>query len=553
MTSKAGRIRLALLVVATVAMLGALALASSSRPLTGLLNGTVAWAAPSAQAAVPAVSFKHAEPEAQEGETVSLEVNLSSSVSSALAIDYSVTWPEGRSGNPNGTVQFAANTTTANITVSVRNDDVVSQKAREAFTVSLDQPDSASGYIIGAHQTVSVMIIEGVCDRSERVQYLILEAVATATECHQVTDSDLSSDPELTGPLHWGRGKLIPVNESEEVRESKRPWLKAGDFRGMSGVTELYLGFNELKHLPSGVFDGLSELKKLYAANNLIKELGDGVFRDLENLTELGLGQNSTSPFQLTPRLKPIGGKSFVVEILEAAPFPVTVTLTAAGGNLSVGRVTIPAGATTSSQVTLTPEQEGSAVGVSVSDSTFATGKQYKIILSSGDALNMPVPTVSVANPEMAVPEGSPAQVLLTVSPSPQLPITVKYEIRNDDDPSTVDADSFDYESDGFVKLESGAIGAVASVNITQDSDIDSGAREVLVLHLQKGDDARQYLQGPNDSATINIKEGICDRTAAVQTALLAALEKSSDECAEVTDDDLAITPVRWISPEALG
>ena len=108
---------------------------------------------------------------------------------------------------------------------------MVGAKTREDVIISLGQPGSASGYTLGAGQTASVTILEGVCDRSERVQHLILEAVSTATMCHQVTDFDLSSVPKLMGPLYWGQGKLIPTDELTEVRESKRPWLKAGDFR----------------------------------------------------------------------------------------------------------------------------------------------------------------------------------------------------------------------------------------------------------------------------------------------------------------------------------
>ena len=540
MTLKARRFRLALLVATMVAMLGALVLAGSSGPLTGLLGGAVAWAAPNAQVSPPAVSFKNSELAAQEGETVSLELNLSSPVSSALVVGYSVAWPEGRPGTGSGTVQFAANTTAATATITVPSDDVVGPRAREDFMISLDQPGSASGYTLGTNQAASVTILEGVCDRSERVQYLILEAVATATECHQVTDSDLSGAPKLTGPLHWGQGKLIPTDESAEVRESKRPWLKAGDFRGMSGATELYLGFNQLKRLPPGVFDGLSNLKILYASHNLIETLEPGVFTGLNSLTELGLGKNLQEKFELSPKLKPLDRNSFTVEIPEGAPLPVSVTLSAEGGILSAGSVTIPAGTTTSPQVTLTPQQEGSAAGVKITDANFTTKEHYYIGVSSDHTLNVPVPTISVANPEVEVTEGSTAQVRLTVSPSPQLPITVNYELGNDGDPDTVDADSFDYDSAGSVTLQSGATGAIVAVDINQDDDIDEGAREFLALRLQEGDDPRQYVRGSVNSATIIIKEGICDRTIAVQSAILTALEKASGECAEVTDDELA-------------
>ena len=308
----------------------------------------------------------------------------------------------------------------------------------------------------------------------------------------------------------------------------------------MSGATELYLGFNQLKRLPPGVFDGLSNLNKLYASNNLIEELEPGVFTGLTSLTELGLGNNPKGGFQLIPKLKPSEDNSFVVEIPEGAPFNVRVPLSAGGGTLSADSVTITAGATDSPEVMVSPSRNDSSVGVKITDAAFTSGKWHQITVSGDHELNIPRPTISVIDSKVEATENSSAEVRLTVSPSPHLPTTVNYELGSDDDLDTVDAESNDHGPVVPVAVPSGANNAVVSVQIADDTDIDDGAREILVLNLEEGDDPRAYVLGAAASATIIIKEGVCDRTEAVQAAILKALDKESHECAEVTDDDLA-------------
>ena len=70
-------------------------------------------------------------------------------------------------------------------------------------------------------------------------------------------------------------------------------------------------------------------------------------------------------------------------------------------------------------------------------------------------------------------------------------------------------------------------------------ADIDDGAREVLVFQLEDVGDLGDYVLGTDISATITIKEGICDRADAVKQAILAGLATASDQCAKVTDAEL--------------
>ena len=98
---------------------------------------------------------------------------------------------------------------------------------RDTVTVTLTSSDDNS-FTLGTTHIKDVTILEGVCDRSAKIQEKILAAVSTATACHEVTDSDLATD--LSRTLYWGGGKL-----------SGHP-LKPGDFRGMTGVTGLYHG-----------------------------------------------------------------------------------------------------------------------------------------------------------------------------------------------------------------------------------------------------------------------------------------------------------------------
>ena len=68
--------------------------------------------------------------------------------------------------------------------------------------------------------------------------------------------------------------------------------LKAGDFAGLTSLTDLYLFNNALTTLPDDVFDDLTALEILTLGRNDLPTLPAGVFDRLIALTELGLDNN---------------------------------------------------------------------------------------------------------------------------------------------------------------------------------------------------------------------------------------------------------------------
>ena len=123
----------------------------------------------------------------------------------------------------------------------------------------------------------------GVCGRTAQVRdELVRLAQANdpaVTDCMKVDAAALAG---ITGVLRLG-GKGIAA-------------LKAGDFAGLGGVTNLFLNDNALTELPAGVFDGLRRvgLVLLGAAQRPGgREPADGVFQPLTALTGLNLSNNN--------------------------------------------------------------------------------------------------------------------------------------------------------------------------------------------------------------------------------------------------------------------
>ena len=177
----------------------------------------------------------------------------------------------------------------------------------------------------------------GICDRTEEVRDAILAELSDVSECANVTDSHLAG---ITGDL--------------TLSDKSISALKAGDFKGLSGLEQLYLDTNDLSDLPDGIFEGL------------------------ESLDTLWLNFNPGSPFSLTMTLEREGSNSVLVKVAEGAPFDMEITLSAEGGTLSSTTVTVKGGTTKSDAVSLSPSDQSRVqtadvqVTVSVESSDFS-------------------------------------------------------------------------------------------------------------------------------------------------------------------------------------
>ena len=137
-------------------------------------------------------------------------------------------------------------------------------------------------------------------------------------------------------------------------------------FAGLSNLGFLDLYGTGLTALPSGIFADLTALRGLWLTNNKLTALPAGVFSGLSKLRNLELDRNPGSPFTLTLRLvakqRTSTGGAVAVEVVEGAPFSMTLGLSATGGTLSARSATVGAGQTASPNVTVTREESTATV-----------------------------------------------------------------------------------------------------------------------------------------------------------------------------------------------
>ena len=114
-----------------------------------------------------------------------------------------------------------------------------------------------------------------ICGRTEQVRDAIVGLVSGVTHCANVTDAHLA---DITGPLNLSNKGITA--------------LAAGDFDGLTALTQLQLFGNSLSTLPDSVFDELTALTTLKLNDNSLTTLPAGVFDELTALTTLWLEKN---------------------------------------------------------------------------------------------------------------------------------------------------------------------------------------------------------------------------------------------------------------------
>ena len=120
----------------------------------------------------------------------------------------------------------------------------------------------------------------GICDRTAKIQEVILGEISGVDNCAAVTDANLASITQL-GQLGFGT-----FNQGITS-------LQKGDFAGLTSLTILRLGQNGLTALPEGIFAGLAELDELNLFDNQLESLPEGVFDGLVKLEGIVLSSNS--------------------------------------------------------------------------------------------------------------------------------------------------------------------------------------------------------------------------------------------------------------------
>ena len=124
--------------------------------------------------------------------------------------------------------------------------------------------------------------------------------------------------------------------------------------------------------------------------------------------------------------------------------------------------------------------------------------------------------------------EGGKVVLDVELRPHPSSTLTVRYVIE----------DASQVSDDNGGAIEVGASGdAAISLSIVDDDEIED-ARESLVVELTEPTAGAGYRLGTESTVTVEIEEGVCDRTAEIRDKLLAATGR--DHCTDVTKDDLS-------------
>ena len=286
-----------------------------------------------------------------------------------------------------------------------------------------DDYDTNVGY--GGFELVGAPLIfgDGICDRTEQVQTRILATTSVMTalgtsiagvdDCNRVTNALLegisgtlsflgSPVGSLTAGDFAGLSEVTDLNLTFSLLSA----LPSGVFSGLtslttlnlsgnnlteSGVaadvfsdlantlTTLHLNSNDFTTLPDGIFNGLGMLQTLYLNNNELTTLPAGIFSNLTSLIAVDVSQNPTdNPALFTLTATPVsiapssGGNPgmAVIEVVQGVPFDFAATVEIAGGTLAAAattmNVTIDKGSTRSTPFEYTADPNDIATVLTV-------------------------------------------------------------------------------------------------------------------------------------------------------------------------------------------
>ena len=357
---------------------------------------------------LPVVSWATVASAAPEGGIVELAVEASPpprspiSVTYSLAPDADAATPDADTadyvGGPTGVVEIARGRAGGVVRLAVVDDDQI-EPPREVAVVTLQVPEEADGYQLGARVEATATILEGVCDRTPGVRDELARVAGTSGECASVTAEGLAALGELRlrGPDAGGGQASLSS-------------LRVGDFAGLSGVRLLDLGANQITALPEGVLAGLAvledvdlsnnriaelpatlfaglptlrridlsdnalagvpqglladadELEELRLGGNLIEALPAGFFEGMAHLTEVRLDNNPGAPFPIpltlertdTTDLLAPGPATLAVSVAGGAPFDLVVVATVRNGSPATASFAVAAGSSRSAEVAVT-------------------------------------------------------------------------------------------------------------------------------------------------------------------------------------------------------
>ena len=338
------------------------------------------------RATAPTASFSTRSAAAPEGGTALLRLTLSEPAASAVTFTYSLgvdadpstadASASDHAHDPRGSVQVAAGASSADIEISIVDDDEL-EPSREVLTVTLAPPGEETGYRLGYPHAATVVVEEGVCDRTPRIRDEIL-AHSGSANCADLDEYRLADIRylQIMGPaasrgngrgVRWTPQLVARVRAGECDMESlvadpaeAGQWvtcvgegaqaealrirndlanaeggatvtsLHEDDFAGLSNLRVLWLRGLGLTELPSDVFSDLSGLDLLSLRDNQLTDLPPRVFSGLSRLRWLLLDRNS-----LTSLPSDIFSDLSGLEVLVLSENQLTAVPTRAFGGLS--------------------------------------------------------------------------------------------------------------------------------------------------------------------------------------------------------------------------
>ena len=203
------------------------------------------------------------------------------------------------------------------------------------ISVSIDSVAFArgtqTGMVIRTGQSVSLdasSAPQGICGRTKQIQYAI--SAHLGQHCSGI---DI--------------GQLSQIEDHFAVVDAGIESFKAGDLAGLTSVDDLYLYGNNVAELPAGFFEGAGNFKRVL------------------------LQDNPGADFPLHVSIVQKDDGSMVVSVREGTPFIIRAALEAEGGTLSERVRYVYGGDTESRAFSVTPDQPGGHVNVSITEAKF--------------------------------------------------------------------------------------------------------------------------------------------------------------------------------------
>ena len=211
--------------------------------------------------------------------------------------------------------------------------------------------------------------------------------------------------------------------------------LRADLFPGLDKLEYLSLWRNSLDALPDDIFKDLDSLEVLGLSYNNFDALPDGLFSGWTSLVSVGLEDNPGSPFVFDLEVAREDDDTVVVNVSNATPFDISITLEAYGGSLSATEVTLPAGSTSTEAINATPDGDG-AMTVRVVSADFEAEYATGIAVGRGGPLTLP----------NAQNDNNPATGKPTISGTAQVGQTLTASKSDIADPDGLDNATFAYQ-----------------------------------------------------------------------------------------------------------